>query len=213
MFKPLEVLGSLKEMSVITERTMETLKSKYQIRISHEQLITAFVNCFLDASYYKSIELIKEPKKQKIELNLFDLLNIIHVVDENHVLSTTIELGRMSKRKLDIPLSEEESDEITDVDEKTIDEISIQAAEYLENEHNFHFNKYSIIFKVAEVFIDEMMNLIQRKQVEDDTITILDQFVIVLDDDCNFSSIEITECQQEIINKLFEDRLNEIKVD
>jgi len=213
MFKPLETLGSLKEVSVITNRTIDTLKEKYKIIISHEQLIVAFVNCFMDAAYYKSIELIKEPKKQKIELNLFELLNIVHIVDENHVLNTTIELGRMAKRKLDMPLSDEESDKMPDVDNKILDEISLQAVEYLEREHGFHLNKYTIIFKVAEIFLDETLGLIKRKQVEDDVVTILDQFSILLDEDCNFSNIEINEGQQQIINKLFEDRIKEISID
>lgn len=213
MFKPLEVLGNLKEVSIITGRTIDTLQEKYHIRISHEQIITAFVNCFLDAAYCKSLELIKEPKKQRIELNLFDLLNIVHVVDEEHVLLTNIELGRMAKRKLDISLTEEESDQLPDVDGKILDEISIQAAEYLEKEHNFHFTKYQIIFKVAEVFLDETIGLIKRKQVTDDMITILDQFTIILDEDCNFSSIEITKAQTEIINELFKQRMEEIKID
>ena len=77
MFKQLEILGNEKEVSKIVDKTIDSLETNYKIKISHEQLIPAFVNCFMDAFYFKSIELIKEPKKQQIETNLFDLLTII----------------------------------------------------------------------------------------------------------------------------------------
>lgn len=211
MFKQLEILGNEKEVSKIVDKTMESLETNYKIKISHEQLIPAFVNCFMDAFYFKSMELIKEPKKQQIETNLFDLLTITHVIDELHVLSTEITLGRLGMLKMGIPLNEEESEAITDVDCKLLESVSIKAAEYLETCHDFHFNKYNIIFKIAEVFLDEMLNLVKFKQIEDDTIRILDQFLIVIDEDGKFSSIETTSGQQEVINELFEKRMEELQ--
>ena len=165
----------------------------------------------MDAFYFKSMELIKEPKKQQIETNVFDLLTIRHVIDELHVLSTEITLGRLGMLKMGIPLNEEESDAINDVDCKLLESVSVKAAEYLETRHNFHFNKYNIIFKIAEVFIDEMLNLVKFKQIEDDTIRILDQFLIIIDEDGKFSSIETTSGQQEVINDLFEKRIEELQ--
>ena len=55
MFKQLEILGNEKEVSKIVNKTIESLETNYKIKISHEQLIPAFVNCFMDAFYFKSI--------------------------------------------------------------------------------------------------------------------------------------------------------------
>ena len=150
MFKQLEILGNEKEVSQIVEKTIESLETKYKIKISHEQLIPAFVNCFMDAFYFKSMELIKEPKKQQIETNVFDLLTIRHVIDELHVLSTEITLGRLGMLKMGITLNEEESDAINDVDCKLLESVSVKADEYLETRNDFNFNKYNIIFKIGE---------------------------------------------------------------
>ena len=113
--------------------------------------------------------------------------------------------------KMGIPVNEQESDAINDVDCKLLESVSVKAAEYLETRHDFHFNKYNIIFKIAEVFIDEMLNLVKFKQIEDDTIRILDQFLIIIDEDGKFSSIETTSGQQEVINDLFEKIIEELQ--
>ena len=56
-----------------------------------------------------------------------------------------------------------------------------------------------------------MLNLVKFKQIEDDTIRILDQFLIVIDEDGKFSSIETTSGQQEVITELFEKRMEELQ--
>ena len=216
-FIPVQYLGSKKEVSEIVTETIEVLEAEYKIKISHEQLVPAFVDCFLNAAYYNSIDFIKTRNNQEIELNLFDLFRIIHTIDDDLKLKTSIELGRMGMRKLDIEFDEgmetEESEKMATLDATLLETICIRACEYLENNHSLKFKHHLIMFKICEVFFGEVLEYVKEQKVEGDTITILDQFTILVNDDKTFDSIEITLSQQEIINQMFEEKMNKLKED
>lgn len=212
-FIPVQYLGNEKEISEIVKRTIDMLETQYKIKISHEQLIPAFVDCFLNASFYKSTEFIKTRNKQTIELNLFDLIRVIHEINDDLELVTVISLGRKGIGKLDLEFEDLDIEEanIATLDIKTLEDICITATDYLENNHAYKFKNYQIIFKVCEVFFNEVLDFIKEKKVEGDTLTILDQFTIMLDDEGLFESIELTPAQQEIIDTMFNERMNKLE--
>lgn len=212
-FIPVQYLGNEKEVSEIVGRTIDMLETEYKIKISHEKLIPAFVDCFLNAAFYKSIEFIKTRNKQTIELNLFDILRVIHEISDDLELVTVISLGRKGLGKLDLEFENMDIDEanIATLDIKTLEDICIRATDYLENNHDYKFKQYQIIFKVCEVFFNEVLNYIKEKKVEGDTLTILDQFTITLDDDGLFESIELTPAQQEIIESMFNEKMTKLE--
>jgi hypothetical protein len=67
------------------------------------------------------------------------------------------------------------------------------------------------MFKVAEVFLNEMISFIKVNTVTDDTLVVFDQFSIVLDDTGRFESIEISEFTQKTIEAIYEGILSEVQ--
>lgn len=217
MFKNLEFIGSEKEISKIVNSTIGTLEREYKLKINQEVIIPAMVNCFIDAAIYESLVLLGADKV-KSELNLFEMLRVIHEVipgEEKPELMTIISLGRMAMRRLEVELSEEDVDEamnsIADVDIKLLESISILASEYLDSRHGLTIRDYQIIFKVAEVFFNELISFIKVNSVTDDTLVVFDQFTIVLDDSGRFESIEISNYTQQTIKLIYDDILSEDK--
>lgn len=216
-FKNLEFLGSEKEISKIVNSTIGTLEREYKIRINQEVVIPAIVNCFIDSAIYESLQLLGADKVRS-ELNLFEMLRMIHEVipgEEKPELMTIMSLGRMAMRRLDLELPEEDVEEamnsIADIDIKLLESISMRAVEYLEDRHGLTIPNYQIVFKISEVFFNEMIAYIKVNPVTDDTLVVFDQFSIVLDDTGRFESIEISEFTQKTIEAVYEDILNEAK--
>lgn len=215
-FIPVEYLGSAKEIEKICLSTIETLVREYKIKISQEQIIPAIVNSFIDAVLYEGVQFNKNDVRT--ELNLFNLLRVINesAVDQDDVV-TTITLGRMGMRKLEMEFENgmEECDEqietnIADLDIKLLEKISMRASDYIEDRHKLMIRDYQIIFKVSEVFFNELIGFIRLNEMEDDTLTVFDQFTVVLDELGKFESIEITESAKEIIQIMFNDRMDEL---
>ena len=216
MFKPVEFLGSEKEISKIVKSTISTLEREFHLRINQEVIIPAMVDCFIDAAVYESLQMLGTDKV-KCELNLFDLIRIIHEIipgeeNEKPELMTIMTLGRMGMRKLELELPEEEEvNKIVDTDIKLLEAISIRATEYLEDRHYLAIRDYQLMFKVAEVFFDEMISFIKVNSITDDTLVVFDQFSIVLDESGKFESIEISEYLQKTIDSIYEGVILEVE--
>jgi hypothetical protein len=216
-FVALSFIGSEKEISKIVGSTIGTLEREYKLKINQEVIIPAMVNCFLDAAIYESLVMLGEDKVRS-ELNLFEMIRIIHEIipgEEKPELLTIISLGRMAIRRLELELPEEDVEEamnsIVDVDIKLLEQISLRAVQYLEDRHGLTIRDYQIMFKVAEVFLNEMISFIKVNSVTDDTLVVFDQFSIVLDDTGRFESIEISEFTQKTIEALYEGVLSEVQ--
>lgn len=214
-FKPLEYLGSEKEISKICESTVATLEREFKLKISQEVVIPPMVDCFIDAAIYESLQLAKNEVRS--ELNLFDLLRVVHELmpgEEAPELMSIITLGRMGMRKLELEIPEDEDgklfDKIADIDIKLLEKISMRAAQYLEDRHGLTIRDYQIIFKVAEVFFDELLAFIKVNTFTEDTITVFDQFTIMLDETGKYESIEITDYLQNTINSVYESVMMEL---
>lgn len=214
-FQPLQFLGSEKQISMIVKSTIDTLDREYNLVISKEQLIPVIVDCFIDAAVYESLQLNRSEIKS--ELNLFELLRLIHELvpseDGGDELLTTLTLGRMGMRKLEMELSENIEDvtnKIADIDVKLLENISIRASSYIEDRHGVYIRDWAIIFKVAEVFFNELITFIKVNTLTDDTITVFDQFTILLDDNGRFESIEISEYMQQTISAVYVAVMNEL---
>lgn len=216
-FTALEFLGSEKEISKICKSTVSTLEKKYKLRVSQDVIIPAMVDCFIDAAIYESLQMLGADNVRS-ELNLFDLIRIVHEVipgEEKPELLTIISLGRMGMRKLELELPEDENgdegvNKIADVDIKLLEQISIRANQYLEDRHGLFIRDYQILFKVAEVFFDEMISYIKVNSVSDDTLVVFDQFSIVLEESGKFESIELSEYAHKTIDSIYESILNEV---
>lgn len=219
-FKPLEFLGSDKEINKICLSTVATLEREFKLRITQEVIIPPVVDCFIDAAIYESLQLMGSSNVRS-ELNLFELLRIVHELipgEEQPELVTIVSLGRMGMRKLELELPEDEENvnsinKIADIDIKLLEQISIRACQYLEDRHGLSIRDYQIVFKIAEVFFDEMISYIKVNTVSDDTLVVFDQFSIILDETGRYESIEINEFLQKTIDSLYaavlieEDRL------
>ena len=216
-FVPVQFLGSEKEISKIVCSTIETLKREYKLLINQDVIIPAMVDCYIDAAIYESLQMLGADKVRS-ELNLFDMLRLVHEVipgDEKPELLTIMSLGRMAMRRLELELPDDDVEEamngIADVDVKLLETISIRASQYLEDRHGLVIRDWAIIFKVAEVFFNEMISFIKVNTVNDDTLVVFDQFSIVLDDTGRFESIEISEFTQKTIESIYENVLSEVK--
>lgn len=215
-FKPLEFLGSEKEINKIALSTVATLEREFKLRITQEVIIPPVVDCFIDAAIYESLQLMGSANVRS-ELNLFELLRIVHELipgEEKPELVTIISLGRMGMRKLELELPEDEENvnsinKIADIDIKLLEQISIRACQYLEDRHGLCIRDFQIVFKIAEVFFDEMISYIKVNTVTDDTLVVFDQFSIILDETGRFESIEINEFLQKTIESLYVGVLNE----
>ena len=215
-FKPLEFLGSEKEINKIALSTVATLEREFKLRITQEVIIPPVVDCFIDAAIYESLQLMGSSNVRS-ELNLFELLRIVHELipgEEKPELMTIISLGRMGMRKLELELPEEEdnvnsTNKIADIDIKLLEQISIRACQYLEDRHGLGIRDYQIVFKIAEVFFDEMISYIKVNTVTDDTLVVFDQFSIILDETGRYESIEINEFLQKTIESLYAGILSE----
>jgi hypothetical protein len=210
-FIPLQFLGSEKEINKITDATIKTLEREYKIIISQDVVVPAMVNCFIDAAIYESLQMLGV-NNVRSELNLFEMVRIINEVipgEEKPELLTIMSLGRMAIRRLELELPEEDVEEamnsIEDVNIKLLEAISMRATQYLSDRHNLTTENYQIIFKIAEVFFNEMIAFIKVNTVTDDTLVVFDQFSILLDDTGRFESIEISEFTQKTIEALYED--------
>lgn len=216
MFKPLQFLGSEKEINKIALSTVATLEREFKLRITQEVIIPPVVDCFIDAAIYESLQLMGSSNVRS-ELNLFELLRIVHELipgEEQPELVTIISLGRMGMRKLELELPEEEdnvnsTNKIADIDIKLLEQISIRACQYLEDRHGLSIRDYQIVFKIAEVFFDEMISYIKVNTVTDDTLVVFDQFSIILDETGRYESIEINEFLQKTIESLYAGILSE----
>ena len=216
MFKPLQFLGSEKEINKIALSTVATLEREFKLRITQEVIIPPVVDCFIDAAIYESLQLMGSSNVRS-ELNLFELLRIVHELipgEEKPELMTIISLGRMGMRKLELELPEEEdnvnsTNKIADIDIKLLEQISIRACQYLEDRHGISIRDYQIVFKIAEVFFDEIISYIKVNTVTDDTLVVFDQFSIILDETGRYESIEINEFLQKTIESLYAGILSE----
>ena len=216
MFKPLQFLGSEKEINKIALSTVATLEREFKLRITQEVIIPPVVDCFIDAAIYESLQLMGSSNVRS-ELNLFELLRIVHELipgEEKPELVTIISLGRMGMRKLELELPEEEdnvnnTNKIADIDIKLLEQISIRACQYLEDRHGISIRDYQIVFKIAEVFFDEIISYIKVNTVTDDTLVVFDQFSIILDETGRYESIEINEFLQKTIESLYAGILSE----
>ena len=215
MFKPLQFLGSEKEISKIVEATIHTLEREYGLRVQNEVIIPVIVDCFIDAAISKSINMLGT-QNVNCELNLFEMIRIIHEIhekEEEKVLCTSMDLGRMAIRKLELEFSEDEVEEalskIEDVDIKLLEEISIKATQLMKERHELCLRDYQIVFKIAEVFFNELISFIRVNVVTDDTLVVFDQFSILLDDTGRFESITISDYMQSLIDSLYEKELEE----
>jgi hypothetical protein len=211
MFKNLEFLGSEKEISKIVNSTIGTLEREYKLKINQEVIVPAMVNCFIDSAIYQSLQMLGADKV-KSELNMFDMFRVIHELipgEEKPELLTIMSLGRMAIRRLELEMPEEDVEEamnsIEDVNIKLLEAISMRATHYLADRHNLVTENYQIIFKIAEVFFNEMISFIKVNSVSDDTLVVFDQFSILLDDTGRFESIEISEFTQKTIEALYND--------
>lgn len=215
MFKPLQFLGSEKEISKIVEATIHTLEREYGLRVQNEVIIPVIIDCFIDAAVSKSINMLGT-QNVNCELNLFEMVRIIHEVhekEEEKVLCTSMDLGRMAIRKLELEFSEDEVEEavakIADVDIKLLEEISIKATQLMKERHELCLRDYQIVFKITEVFFNELISFIRVNVVTDDTLVVFDQFSILLDDTGRFESITISDYMQSLIDSLYEKELEE----
>ena len=215
MFKPLEFLGSEKEIKAIVNTTIETLERDFGLKVSQEVIVPPIIDCFIDAVVYESLQISKEEIKS--EINLFDTLRLIHEIiptdDGGKELITILTLGRMGMRKLEMELKgdvEEATNKISNVDIKLLEKISMRAADYLNDRHGLYIRDYQIIFKVAEIFFDELISYIKVNPLADETVTVFDQFTIVMDENSKFESIEISSYMKELISNIYMSVIEEI---
>ena len=106
--------------------------------------------------------------------------------------------------------AEEVSNKIANVDIKLLEKISMRAADYLNDRHGLYIRDYQIIFKIAEIFFDELISYIKVNSLADETITIFDQFTIVIDENNKFESIELSSYMKEMIANVYMSVINEI---
>lgn len=210
-FKSLEFLGSEKEINKIVNATVKTLEREYKILVSQEVVIPAMIDCFIDAAIYESLQMLGV-NNVRSELNLFEMIRIIHEVipgEDKPELLSIMSLGRMAIRRLELEVAEEDVEEamnsIQDVDIKLLEAISMKATRYLADRHNLITENYQVIFKIAEVFFNEMISFIKVNSVTDDVLVVFDQFSIVLDDTGRFESIELSDFAQKTIETIYED--------
>ena len=216
MFKPLQFLGSNKEISKIVESTISTLKREYKLKVSQDVIVPVIVDCFIESAMYESLKMLGI-ENVRSEINLFEMLRFVHEIvpgDENPELLSIITLGRMGMRKLELEMPEDENDmnsteKISDIDIKLLESISIRACDYIAERHGLHIKDYEIVFKVAEVFFNEMIAYVKVNQITDNTLTVFDQFSILLDDNGMFESIEISEYLQNTINVIHDQMMQE----
>lgn len=216
MFKPLQFLGSEKEISKIVESTISTLKREYKLKVSQDVIVPVIVDCFIESAMYESLKMLGI-ENVRSEINLFEMLRFVHEIvpgDENPELLSIITLGRMGMRKLELEMPEDENDmnsteKISDIDIKLLESISIRACDYIAERHGLHIKDYEIVFKVAEVFFNEMIAYVKVNQITDNTLTVFDQFSILLDDNGMFESIEISEYLQNTINVIHDQMMQE----
>ena len=216
MFKPLQFLGSEKEISKIVESTISTLKREYKLKVSQDVIVPVIVDCFIESAMYESLKMLGI-ENVRSEINLFEMLRFVHEIvpgDENPELLSIITLGRMGMRKLELEMPEDENDmnsteKISDIDIKLLESISIRACDYIAERHGLHIKDYEIVFKVAEVFFNEMIACVKINQITDNTLTVFDQFSILLDDNGMFESIEISEYLQNTINVIHDQMMQE----
>jgi succinyl-CoA synthetase beta subunit len=119
----------------------------------------------------------------------------------------------MGMRKLEMELKgdvEEATNKISNVDIKLLEKISMRAADYLNDRHGLYIRDYQIIFKVAEIFFDELISYIKVNPLADETITVFDQFTIVMDENSKFESIEISSYMKELISNIYMSVIEEI---
>jgi histidyl-tRNA synthetase len=216
MFKPLQFLGSEKEISKIVESTISTLKREYKLKVSQDVIVPVIVDCFIESAMYESLKMLGI-ENVRSEINLFEMLRFVHEIvpgDENPELLSIVTLGRMGMRKLELEMPEDENDmnsteKISDIDIKLLETISIRACDYIAERHGLHIKDYEIVFKVAEVFFNEMVSYVKVNQITDNTLTVFDQFSILLDDNGMFESIEISEYLQNTINVIHDQMMQE----
>lgn len=216
MFKPLMFIGSEKEISKIVESTISTLKREYKLKVSQDVIVPVIVDCFIESAMYESLKMLGI-ENVRSEINLFEMLRFVHEIvpgDENPELLSIITLGRMGMRKLELEMPEDENDmnsteKISDIDIKLLESISIRACDYIAERHGLHIKDYEIVFKVAEVFFNEMIAYVKINQITDNTLTVFDQFSILLDDNGMFESIEISEYLQNTINVIHDQMMQE----
>ncbi len=216
MFKPLQFIGSEKEISKIVESTISTLKREYKLKVSQDVIVPVIVDCFIESAMYESLKLLGV-ESVRSEINLFEMLRFVHEIvpgEESTELLSIITLGRMGMRKLELEMPEDENDinsteKISDIDIKLLESISMRAMEYISERHGLYIKDYEIIFKVAEVFFNEMISYIKVNQVSDNTLVVFDQFSILLDDNGMFESIEISEYLQNTINVIHDQMMQE----
>lgn len=211
MFKKLEFLGSAKEINKIVNATIKTLEREYKIIISQEVVVPAMVDCFIDAALYESLQILGT-NNVRSELNLFEMVRIIHEIipgEEKPELLSLMSLGRMAIRRLELEVAEDDVEEamnsIQDVDIKLLEAISMRATQYLADRHKLVTENYQVIFKIAEVFFNEMISFIKVNSVTDDVLVVFDQFSILLDDTGRFESIELSEFAHKTIETIYED--------
>ena len=216
MFKPLMFIGSEKEISKIVESTISTLKREYKLKVSQDVIVPVIVDCFIESAMYESLKMLGI-ENVRSEINLFEMLRFVHEIvpgDGNPELLSIITLGRMGMRKLELEMPEDENDinsteKISDIDIKLLESISIRACDYIAERHGLHIKDYEIVFKVAEVFFNEMIAYVKVNQITDNTLTVFDQFSILLDDNGMFESIEISEYLQNTINVIHDQMMQE----
>lgn len=216
MFKPLMFIGSEKEISKIVESTISTLKREYKLKVSQDVIVPVIVDCFIESAMYESLKMLGI-ENVRSEINLFEMLRFVHEIvpgNENPELLSIITLGRMGMRKLELEMPEDENDmnsteKISDIDIKLLESISIRACDYIAERHGLHIKDYEIVFKVAEVFFNEMISYVKINQITDNTLTVFDQFSILLDDNGMFESIEISEYLQNTINVIHDQMMQE----
>ena len=79
----------------------------------------------------------------------------------------------------------------------------------MKERHELCLRDYQIVFKIAEVFFNELISFIRVNVVTDDTLVVFDQFSILLDDTGRFESITISDYMQSLIDSLYEKELEE----
>lgn len=207
-FKPLEFLGSTFEVNKICEATVSTLEREFGIKITQEVIVPVIVDCFIDAAIYESLLFTKETST--IEINLFNLLRIINTVnpDDRNDVSTVITLGRMGMRMLEMELEDkEELKTVANIDIKLIEKISMRAMRYVNDRHCLPVRDHQILFKVAEIFLQELLGYVKINKLYDGTLTVFDQFTILVDDAGKFEDIVISESMNMTIQSVYKDVL------
>ena len=126
MFKPLQFLGSTKEISKIVESTISTLKREYKLKVSQDVIVPVIVDCFIESAMYESLKMLGI-ENVRSEINLFEMLRFVHEIvpgDENPELLSIITLGRMGMRKLELEMPEDEN--VTNIEDGKIVETEVE---------------------------------------------------------------------------------------